>query len=91
MSWTELKEGCPAPEFSREAWLRIDAENASLRVALDEALLQIQPQPEAHELTEFEIMRCIGEEFPIPLVDPTVLDKVYSVCRAVLAAAKGKP
>jgi len=43
-------------------------------------------QPEAPELTDDEIMRCIDDEFPVSLVDPIVLQKVYSVCRSVLAS-----
>ena len=47
---------------------------------------QPQQQPEAPELTDDEIMRCIDDEFPVSLVDPIVLQKVYSVCRSVLAS-----
>jgi hypothetical protein len=38
-------------------------------------------------LTEFQRMQIIGEEFPIALVDPLVIQKVDSVARAIEQAA----
>ena len=37
-------------------------------------------------LSEFQRMRIIGDEFPLALVQPIVIQKIDSVCRAVEAA-----
>ena len=47
---------------------------------LDAAVAQAEP------LSEFEIMQIIGQEFPLPLVEPKVLELIESVCRRIEAA-----
>jgi hypothetical protein len=39
--------------------------------------------PQVGPLTEFKRMQIIGDEFPLALVDPLVIAKVDSVCRAI--------
>ena len=47
---------------------------------------QPEGQPEARDLTDDEILRCIDAEFPRSLARGVVIEKMYSVCLAVLAA-----
>jgi hypothetical protein len=49
-------------------------------------LYAIPPSPQRTPLTEIQRMRIIGDEFPLFLVDPIVIEKVDSVCLAIEAA-----
>ena len=42
--------------------------------------------PQRKPLTEFERMQIIGQEFPLPLVQSIVIQKIDSVCKAIEAA-----
>lgn len=59
--------------------------NAALR---NTAPVQAQ---ERKPLTEFERMQIIGEEFPLPLVEPIIIQKIDSVCLAIEAKIKEQP
>ena len=48
-------------------------------------LIDITP-PQRKPLTEFERMQIIGQEFPLPLVQSIVIQKIDSVCKAIEAA-----
>jgi len=72
----------PEPDFTLDG----DTTACYYAETVTRLLAAAQQQPEAPELTDDEIMRCIDDEFPVSLVDPIVLQKVYSVCRSVLAS-----
>ena len=41
-------------------------------------------------LTDFERMQIIGDEFPLALVQPIVIQKIDSVCRAIERKVRGE-
>ena len=50
----------------------------------------LSPQPVAGSLSDAEILRIIGNEFPQLIVQPIIIRKIESVCHAVIAAYKGQ-
>ena len=44
---------------------------------------KMQAQEQRKPLTEFERMQIIGKEFPLPLVEPIIIQKIDSVCIAI--------
>lgn len=46
---------------------------------------------ERKPLSEFERMQIIGNEFPLPLVEPLIIQKIDSVCIAIEAKIKEQP
>jgi hypothetical protein len=41
-------------------------------------------------LSEFQRMQIIGDEFPIALVEPIIIQKIDAVCRAIERAVRGQ-
>jgi hypothetical protein len=44
------------------------------------------PVPTREPLTELSVMKIIGDEFPLALVEPIIIRKIKSVCRAIESA-----
>lgn len=45
--------------------------------------------PVKSELSDADIVQVINTEFPTSIVDPLIIRKIESVCRAIIAAHKG--
>ena len=67
-----------------------------LIVERDLILKQYLSQPaasvaQAEPLSDFKVMQIIGQQFPLPLVEPKVIKLIESVCRGIETAHGIKP